>query len=291
VRAAYRHDITFLSDHIVNIAQSIPKAGNLTCAMDTPDVSMTSSLGRASAQQQPSSLVRGTSPSDIQQTNFLHERLNLTKASIRLVEVLPADGSGSVQCKVRHATIEAEYTCVSYVWGPAEDTHTVFLNGKPFLVRRNIWEFLMTVSSAIGSEQQDGDGDGAATLNFQEAAASLWIDALCIDQDDNGERNHQVQQMGEIFKGAHGVVAWLGQNPRYASLFHYMRETLEKEHFFNADYYLSLYDFCQDIYWKRAWVCLPCPERRIIWNHDCANMLHIPDHSRSAIGPEGPPPC
>jgi hypothetical protein len=210
------------------------------------------SLSLVSAREQPSKLPRRTSLSDIQQSRFLHTPLDLTEASIRLVEVLPADGSGIVRCKVRHATIEAQYTCVSYVWGPAEDTHTVFLNGKRFLVRHNIWEFLKTVSAEISPGRQL---HANTLLDFESAATSLWIDALCIDQGNNGERNHQVQQMGDIFKGADSVVAWLGQNPRYASLFHYMRETLEKDYFFNANYYLSLYDFCQDIYWKRAWVC------------------------------------
>jgi hypothetical protein len=40
----------------------------------------------------------------------------------------------------------------------------------------------------------------------------LWIDALCIDQENVIERNHQVQQMGEIFSRASNVLAWLGSN-------------------------------------------------------------------------------
>jgi hypothetical protein len=38
----------------------------------------------------------------------------------------------------------------------------------------------------------------------------LWIDAICIDQQNVGERNHQVSQMGEIYSNAQRVVIWLG---------------------------------------------------------------------------------
>jgi hypothetical protein len=36
------------------------------------------------------------------------------------------------------------------------------------------------------------------TFDFSQATKSLWIDALCIDQENVSERYHQVQQMGEI---------------------------------------------------------------------------------------------
>ena len=45
----------------------------------------------------------------------------------------------------------------------------------------------------------------------------IWIDAICINQTDVGERNQQVQAINTIFSNATVVTAWLGlqQNPRY----------------------------------------------------------------------------
>jgi hypothetical protein len=40
----------------------------------------------------------------------------------------------------------------------------------------------------------------------------LWIDALCIDQRNTAERNHQVQQMGRIYSGATTVPIWLAMD-------------------------------------------------------------------------------
>ncbi|KAJ8132815.1 hypothetical protein O1611_g808 [Lasiodiplodia mahajangana] len=39
----------------------------------------------------------------------------------------------------------------------------------------------------------------------------IWIDALCINQDDLSEKSHQIQLMGDIYKRAHRVFSWLGQ--------------------------------------------------------------------------------
>jgi hypothetical protein len=38
----------------------------------------------------------------------------------------------------------------------------------------------------------------------------LWIDALCINQDDDAERVHQVGIMGSIYRQARQVLVWLG---------------------------------------------------------------------------------
>jgi Heterokaryon incompatibility protein (HET) len=38
----------------------------------------------------------------------------------------------------------------------------------------------------------------------------IWIDAACINQKDDGEKNHQLPLMGEIYSGAAQVMVWLG---------------------------------------------------------------------------------
>jgi hypothetical protein len=39
----------------------------------------------------------------------------------------------------------------------------------------------------------------------------LWIDAICINQEDIEERNEQVKRMTNIYTLAHRVIAWLGK--------------------------------------------------------------------------------
>jgi hypothetical protein len=45
----------------------------------------------------------------------------------------------------------------------------------------------------------------------------IWIDALCINQNDPSERNSQAGQMGKIYKGAAQVIVWLGKEDAYTA--------------------------------------------------------------------------
>jgi hypothetical protein len=47
----------------------------------------------------------------------------------------------------------------------------------------------------------------------QPQAPMFWIDALCIDQDNLKESDHQIQQMDGIYKNAFLVLTWLGKTP------------------------------------------------------------------------------
>jgi hypothetical protein len=40
----------------------------------------------------------------------------------------------------------------------------------------------------------------------------LWVDAICINQEDTNEKNHQVQLMGDVYAQAICVIAWLGED-------------------------------------------------------------------------------
>ncbi|KAF2633929.1 HET-domain-containing protein [Macroventuria anomochaeta] len=72
----------------------------------------------------------------------------------------------------------------------------------------------------------------------------FWIDALCIDQDNVDERNHQVQQMGEIFSCAQQVFAWLGNNQNIAGFLAKFGHTRGLD----AGYFA----FYGALYWSRA---------------------------------------
>lgn len=49
-------------------------------------------------------------------------------------------------------------------------------------------------------------------LRQQREPLLLWVDALCIDQANATEREHQVSMMGDIYSRAHIVHAWLDEH-------------------------------------------------------------------------------
>ncbi|KAK0724614.1 heterokaryon incompatibility protein-domain-containing protein [Lasiosphaeris hirsuta] len=53
---------------------------------------------------------------------------------------------------------------------------------------------------------------------YFEALSTLWIDAICINQEDMAERNAQVQRMPHLYRLAYRVVVWLGPGSRQSKL-------------------------------------------------------------------------
>jgi hypothetical protein len=133
---------------------------------------------------------------NIQPDMFRHSPLPKERGSFRLIQVKPdLSMDGLLDCYLQDALVqESNYICLSYTWGQPGDDYPIKLNGRLCHVRRNLYDFLQAARQR---------------LTF----CTLWIDALCINQSNIEERNHQVQQMGNIFAGAVMVVAWLGNSP------------------------------------------------------------------------------
>lgn len=128
-------------------------------------------------------------------TSFTHCPLDQSRSSIRILRILSKRSEiGLVQCEMIHTTINASYMCLSYVWGSPETERLILINGKLLRIRENLYRFLCT----------------ATHINEQSRSTWYWIDALCVDQSNTTERNHQVAQMGTIYSQAQGVPIWIG---------------------------------------------------------------------------------
>ncbi|KAF3007828.1 hypothetical protein E8E13_010645 [Curvularia kusanoi] len=126
-------------------------------------------------------------------TGSIYEPLDETRNEVRFLEILPSDPSSSniVHCSLKVYSLkdDPDYTALSYVWGDARVTRPVVVNGHTIEVTSNLADALLRL--------QNG------------RAQKLWVDALCINQKDDEEKSHQVQQMCDIYKNAKEVVAWL----------------------------------------------------------------------------------
>jgi Heterokaryon incompatibility protein (HET) len=86
------------------------------------------------------------------------------------------------------------YIALSYVWGDPTITRSgVIVNGIDYQVTSNLETALRHLRAQSGG-----------------APRTCWVDAICINQQDVGERNRQVAIMQSIFSNASKVVAWLG---------------------------------------------------------------------------------
>lgn len=135
---------------------------------------------------------------------FQYQPLNSTEKEIRLLEIdSNQDASRPLELKLWHIKLgdSPEYWTLSYTWGAPFDglspewddpnsKHLVKINGKDFHVRWNL--------------------DAALRRLAQYGIPALWVDAICIDQSNTAEKNHQIQNMRNIYTHARATFAWLG---------------------------------------------------------------------------------
>ncbi|CAH0025631.1 unnamed protein product [Clonostachys rhizophaga] len=132
------------------------------------------------------------------------------EGSIRLINLLPkkehpknCEGPDNndamtplparVHCTLSVAKLEEPppYAALSYTWGTSDRKSTIMVNGMPFLATENLESALYYLTPQI-------------------QPLVLWVDAICIDQNSEGERPQQLQKMRQIYNRATSVTAWLG---------------------------------------------------------------------------------
>lgn len=74
----------------------------------------------------------------------------------------------------------------------------------------------------------------AALLRFRDPHddVNVWVDALCIDQENNVEKKAQVSRMHEVYTQAENVCVWLGEGKESTpETFSFLREILDLRNF------------------------------------------------------------
>jgi hypothetical protein len=165
---------------------------------------------------------------------FEYEHFDLTQQVFRLLEVHPRQPNAPIKVRIWHSTILTQYRCLSYMWGNQTERHTIVVNDRTFRVGRNLHDFL----------------DHASRYHSNQP---LWIDAICIDQDNNAERGHQVQKMGQIYSGAEEVLVWLGREFHFDLIADWL-EAVPYGDYCSRDIEQQLTLLCFHPYWSRAWI-------------------------------------
>ena len=92
-----------------------------------------------------------------------------------------------------------EYEALSYVWGDFSERTTMTLNNCRFYIGKSLANALLHIRS-------------------QNEILTLWIDALCINQQDAAEKPDQVRQMLGVYSTAARVHIWLGTSTEHSEL-------------------------------------------------------------------------
>ncbi len=135
------------------------------------------------------------SPSTILKS--FYKPLDKDRHEIRLVRLHPSKGMElPISCELFIRSLDKgpkpNFSALSYEWGsPFGDKESIFLNNIEVEIRPNLWSALKRL------RQADED-------------VTIWIDALCINQEDHEEKKYLVNRMCNIYKNATVTFAWLG---------------------------------------------------------------------------------
>jgi len=151
--------------------------------------------------------------------------------AIRILTINPGDFSHPLACTLRVAAFSEKprYAALSYTWNDSYQDNSVLPTSKPSPV------IISTGTTSIATTTQSKRvpmvqkaRPGHITLNNYRFPIhhnlhlcmlylrspthplTLWVDAVCINQDDTDESNKQVAIMSFIYSRAQKVIAWLG---------------------------------------------------------------------------------
>ncbi|EGZ70011.1 HET-domain-containing protein [Neurospora tetrasperma FGSC 2509] len=166
---------------------------------------------------------------------------------IRLLFITPSSGEEvSSTYSLLHAELgNIPYQALSYEWGlPSDDDPNITIDGHTVRIRKNLSEALKQISSVI------------RYLDF----LLLWIDALCINQNDDAEKSQQVQKMGKIFSSAEQVLAWTGPMANDSDYAMDILNSVPQDKILypeilnNNRAKTAILAWCNRPYWKRIWI-------------------------------------
>lgn len=116
---------------------------------------------------------------------------------IRILHLLPGQRDDPIRVRLEPCSLSnpPSYEAVSYAWGSKSDTAVVII------CENEVDHTIGVPRSLHGALKQ---------LRHNSDHRRIWADAICMNQTDNKEKNHQVRLMRKIYQRAKRVVIWLG---------------------------------------------------------------------------------
>lgn len=131
---------------------------------------------------------------------FVHTSLDHPDRQIRLLKVIRRPGRLRFELVKVFRDEAPQFAAISYVWGTEEATKHISIDGKAYNIRPNCHYAL---EQAVRFRCSGAD-------RRRDRWDYLWIDAICINQEDAEEKSHQVSMMSYTYDAATVVLASLG---------------------------------------------------------------------------------
>ena len=149
------------------------------------------------------------------------------ESQIRLLHLLPGATQSEIRIHVEKIELSPEHTpqyeAFSYIWGPAEDPANIIVTFDADKIPASefrAWNLPEPLSSSRYKSLSvtRNLAEDLPYLRDTTKPRTLWIDGICIGQQNLSERDEQVSKMGDIYNLANRVLVWLGPETQDSSL-------------------------------------------------------------------------
>ncbi|KIX98328.1 uncharacterized protein Z520_05629 [Fonsecaea multimorphosa CBS 102226] len=122
----------------------------------------------------------------------------------RIIVIKPnEDKQAPLELHLAHCPLASDvgYFALSYTWGVSEDDVQVTVMGQSMHIRKNLERVLRGIRPSSSPH-----------------ACAVWADAICINQSDTSEKNHQIPRIADVYDRAAGVICDVGEADHYSEL-------------------------------------------------------------------------
>ncbi|KAI8953594.1 heterokaryon incompatibility protein-domain-containing protein [Xylaria longipes] len=137
---------------------------------------------------------------DDESPKYKHQQL-VEGNYFRLLTLEPGIGEDPLVASLRTVELrrggtEDRFEAISYVWGSDTRDQIIIIDGKPFPITSSLRNTLRQIRSL-------------------DKPRNIWADSVCIDQENNKEKSHQVAAMGRIYETSECTLICLGSEPKF----------------------------------------------------------------------------
>ncbi|KAH9208949.1 heterokaryon incompatibility protein-domain-containing protein [Leptodontidium sp. 2 PMI_412] len=130
-------------------------------------------------------------------SSYIYRPLDVRKKETHLLLLQPGEQGDPVEVEIIHESLDNDtgYEALSYAWGDPTITTNIKIRDR----KAKRYPYNWPLESALRH------------LRGRYDSRLIWADAICINQRDDTEKGHQVQNMSQVYRMSSRVCVWLGE--------------------------------------------------------------------------------
>ncbi|KAN0091834.1 Heterokaryon incompatibility protein (HET) domain containing protein [Hyaloscypha variabilis] len=242
-----------LSDYVPEISSldhNIPKCSNRNML----NLSWPASVSYGTEREYTNDIITAThantqtkGSASLKVPSFDYEVLDLPD-DIRVLELEGGPANDPLHATLQRRQLRnfAHYEALSYTWADHDAGQKGETSGSEVIYLGYFWDVFYITSNCAKALRR---------VRYPNRSRSIWVDSICINQDNNDECSHQVQLMRRIYANAWSVIVYLGaaseDSDLAMGLLH--RQTTSRSNFTSSEA-SSLKSLFSRPYFSRIWI-------------------------------------